>query len=329
MKHNNYLKTFLNRALVIFIVLILCLSLLEIGLRVIGRFSTGMSEGIVEQWGSSFRLKKNVAKTIKYPAYSYEIYTNSFGFRDKTTGEKNIEGKPYYVFLGASEVFGNGVNYEDSFVGILGDYASRKGFEVLNMAIGGHFFLDQEWLFKEFLKGVSRKPEKLFFCVNALHIPKFDRRNDNIVVKSGHLFEKEDWKTTYIRIMLGNISSSYCFFRDNIRKSQAKWRNSKVQASTEEFLTIYSKQNRMYHPEIIMKFENYLTELETFCRVNGITLIYVYLPLTDSYRLRELLEKINEDPKRYDAYYHERLMEEYCKKKTNKNVTETLKFPAL
>lgn len=315
MKPDSFLKIFWSKTLAVFTVLIFCIFLLEIGLRLMGRAPTEMIEGIAEQHENSFRMKKNLKKTIRWPSYAYEVYTNSFGFRDKAVGEKNIDGKPYYVFLGASEVFANGVNYEDSFVGIFGDYASKQGTEVLNMAIGGHFFLDQEWLFKDFLKKVSRKPDALFFCVNALHIPKFDKRNENIIVKSGHLFEKKSWKTAYVRTMIGNLSGAYCFFRNNLRKTQAKLIDMKGGASTEEFLTIYSKKNRMYDPETIRKFENYLAELEAFCRENGIALVYVYLPLTDSYRLKELLGKLNEDPEGYDAFYLERLMENYCRKK--------------
>ena len=313
MKLNIHLKTFLNRTLVIFIVLIFCFSLLEIGLRVIGRVPTEMMEGIVEQWGSSFRLKNNLKKTIRYPSFSYEVNTNSFGFRDKTTGEKNLDNKPYYIFLGASDVFANGVNYEDSFVGILGEFASKKGIEVLNLAIGGHFFLDQELLFKDFLKKVIRKPEKLFFCVNALHIPKFDKKNENIVVRSGHLFEKKNWKPSYLRIMIGNVSSAYCFFRDNIRKFQARKGNVKGEDNNSEFLNIYFKQNRMHDPETIKQFENYLKGFEKYCHEEGITPIYVYLPLADSFRLKELLMKLGKNPEEYDTSYYEELMVAYCK----------------
>ena len=55
-------------------------------------------------------------------------------------------------------------------------------------------------------------PAKVFYCVNALHIPKFDRRNRNIIVKSGYVIDRRGWRIAYLRLMAGNISSAFCFF---------------------------------------------------------------------------------------------------------------------
>ena len=43
--------------------ILVCLVGLEIGLRAIGRSPTNMAEGIADQYGDSFRLKKNITKT--------------------------------------------------------------------------------------------------------------------------------------------------------------------------------------------------------------------------------------------------------------------------
>ena len=117
------------------------------------------------------------------------------------------------------------MNFDDSFVGIFAQEAQKRGIEVLNFAMGGHYFLDQESLLKDFLKTAPKMPLKIFFTVNALHIPKFDRKNQNILVKSGYLFNANNWKLPYFRIMVGNISSAYCFFRDGLRLIQSKYFN--------------------------------------------------------------------------------------------------------
>ncbi len=116
-----------------------CLAGLEIGLRAVGRSPTNMAEGIADQYGDSFRLKKNITKTVKLPAFSYTVHTNEYGFRDASVGPKGLMGKPFDVFLGASDVFGNGVDFEDSFVGVFAQEASKRGIGVLNLAVGGHF----------------------------------------------------------------------------------------------------------------------------------------------------------------------------------------------
>ena len=316
MKFKNYdIKRWITKIFIIASTLILCLIILEIGLRIIGRMPSNMTDGIYEQFGEIYRLKKNVKKTTNWPAYSYITYSNSFGFRDKASSKRDIVNNEYYVFLGASEVFANGVDFEESFVGIFADYSSQYKIEVLNMALGGHYFLDQEDLFKDFLNNVSRKPTKVFLCVNALHIPKFDRRNRHLVVKNGYILPENGWVLALIKTTIGNISSAFCFFRDGIREIQSQKFNFKVSNDTPEFIEIYSKQNRMRHPETIRKFEDYLNSFENYCQKNDIEVVYVYLPITDSFHLNDFVKQYSMDPEDFDTNYYDNYMNKYCQKR--------------
>lgn len=309
------LKRNMSRFIVIGMTIILCIGILEIGLRVIGRRPTNTSEGIGEAYKEFYRLKKNIEKKIIWPSYSYTIYTNSYGFRDKAIGRRDLNGKPLFIFLGASEVFGNGVNYEKTFVGIFSNRAEAKGIEVLNMAIGGHFFLDQEVLLKDFISDTGKIPTVVFHCVNDLHIPTFDRRNGNIFVKNGHLLDKQGWRMAYTKLLMGNYSAAYCFFRNAIRNMQEKWSSSQPMDESPEFIQIYSKDNRMHKPKTVVQFENYLMHFEELCRERGITPIYVYLPLSDSFRLDDILSSLGKNPKEFDTAYYEKLMDNYCAKR--------------
>jgi hypothetical protein len=217
--------------------------------------------------------------------------------------------------MGASEVFGNGVPYEKTFVGVFSEYAASQGIEVLNMAIGGHYFLDQEILLIDFIEETGKTPAVVFHCVNDLHIPKFDKRNSNIVVKDGYLLDKDNWRFAYVRLLLGDLSAAYCFFRNSIRNLLAKWTDYNKMDKTPDFIQIYSRKNRMHQAETIAQFENYLMEFESFCREKGITPVYVYIPLSDSFRLDEILRSLGKDPKEFDTSYYERLMEDYSAKR--------------
>ena len=305
---------FIEKLIIITFIIVICVAVLEIGLRSIGRQPTNTTMGIAEQWGSCFRLKENIEKTINWPAFSFTIYTNEFGFRDKEIGKRDIDKNPYYVFLGASEVFANGVNFEDSFVGIFAEHALKKGVNVLNLAVGGHRFPDQDSLFKEFLSNAPKKPSICFNCVNELHIPKFDKKQENLIVKNGHVFEKHSWKSAYIRLLLGDHSAAYVFLRNNIRKLQEQYLNFRPSGNMPEFFQIYSKKNRMSNPDTIKQFENYLQGFEKYCYDSNITPIFVYLPITDSFDLNDLLKQHNENPEDYDPSYYSRLMEDYCQK---------------
>ncbi len=294
---------------------LVCLLGLEWGLRAIGRTPTNMAEGIADQYGDSFRLKKNITKTMKFVAYSYMVYTNAFGFRDAAVGAKDLTGRPFYAFLGASDVFGNGVDYGDSFVGIFAKEAERKGIEVLNLAVGGHFFLDQEDLLKDFMKETGLTPAKIFYCVNALHIPKFDRRNRNIIVKSGYVIDRKGWQIAYLRLMAGNLSSAFCYFRDSIRRIQERYFHYELTEKSPEFLQIYDRTNPIRSPERIREFQEHLSAFESFCQERSIDLVYVYMPLSDSFRLSEMVGQIGADPARYDTSFYEDLMQSHCRKR--------------
>jgi hypothetical protein len=303
-----------KKAAVVLLTVLACLIMLELGLRAIGRAPTNMADGIADQYGDSFRLKKNVTKVIKFPAFSYTVHTDEFGFRAKAVGPRDLQDRRFCVFLGASDVFGNGVDYEDSFVGVFADEASRRGLDVLNLAVGGHYFLDQESLLKEFMGRTGLRPTTIFQCVNALHIPKFDRRNRNIIVKSGYVIDKAGWRIAYLRLMAGNISSAFCFFRDGIRRIQERYLNYEVTEKSPEFLQIYAKGNDIRKPERIRAFYEYLEGFESFCRENAIDLVYVYMPLSDAFKLPEMVKQLGLDPDGYDASFYEDLIRSHCEK---------------
>lgn len=303
----------LKKGAFVILTVLACVAMLELGLRATGRVPTNTTDGIAEEFGDSFRLKKNITKRFNYPAFSYTVYTNAYGFRDKATGDKNLKTHPFLAFLGASEVYGNGVDFEDTFVGIFAQEASHKGFEVVNLAVGGHYFLDQEDLFKDFIKTTGLRPSTVILCANALHIPKFDRRNRNIIVKNGYVINKHGWRMTYLRLLAGESSSAYCYFRDAIRRIQERFLNYELKEDSHEFLQIYSKNNLIRDPERIEEFYAYLTELDEYCHENGITLVIVYLPLSDSFNLKEIVRKLGADPEKYDSSFYEDLIRSYCR----------------
>lgn len=305
-------KSLLTRVLVILISLIFCFVILEIGLRLIGRIPTNMTDGIFEQYGSSYRLKKNIAKVTNWPSFSFTTCTNNFGFRDKNTETMDIDNKEFYVFLGASDVFANGVNYEQSFVGIFEQEVLKYNIEILNMAAGGHWFIDQEEMFKDFIVKFRHKPSIVFFGMNPLTMRIFDRKHETILVKSGYLFDKRSWIIPYLRTMVGNISSGFCFFRDNFRILENNLKGAEGRGKLPVHIDVFSKKSRMFDPYNVEQFEKHLNVFEKYCQDNQIKLIYVYLPLTDSFKLNEILNQMGKDPDDYNPEYYEKLMERHC-----------------
>ena len=89
--------------------------------------------------------------------------------------------------------------------------------------------------------------------------------------------------------------------------------NYELKEDSYEFLQIYSKSNKIRDPERIEEFYNYLTEFNMYCRENGINLVIVYLPLSDSFNLKEMVRKLGANPENYDSSFYEELIESYCR----------------
>src|SRR5258705_12888446 len=74
------------KPLLVLATLLVCLATLEIGLRITGRYKMGTVDGLLASGGVSYVLKPNAAKTIQWPALSFNVYTSDLGFRAAQPG---------------------------------------------------------------------------------------------------------------------------------------------------------------------------------------------------------------------------------------------------
>ena len=120
-------KEFFQKSFVIFTTMAICVILLETGLRILGKNPSNMTEGIYEDNGKdSYRLQKNISKRNNWSAFSYTVYTNSFGFRDKEIRDVDLSNKDFIMFIGDSQTFASGVDYEKTFIGVIADHLAQK-----------------------------------------------------------------------------------------------------------------------------------------------------------------------------------------------------------
>ena len=101
-----------EKLMVVSVTVILCFVMLEIGLRLSGRHASNVSDGPYVQYRDFYRLKKNFVKVNDWSTYYYRTITNSYGARDREPRTLDINEKPYIVFLGASQIFGQGVEFD-------------------------------------------------------------------------------------------------------------------------------------------------------------------------------------------------------------------------
>jgi hypothetical protein len=291
--------------------ILVCLVILEIGLRATGRKPSNVTDGFFVQHGQSYRMKTNFSKSIHTPSYSCKVFTNSFGLRDRVSGPRKIGPTPYIIFMGESLTFGNGVDYEQSFVGIFEQLAKEHGFEAVNLAVGGHGFSDQEELLRDFLASVPQMPTKVIVCFSPPLLRKVLEWSPNYIVKNGYVFEKDGWLIPYFRILLGNEFSAYCFFRDNIRRIQSRFSNVNSERML-EILDNYSINNIMKQPSSLKQIEERLKAFDTYIINSGATPIYVYLPLSNDFDLNEYRKSSGKPPEMYDFHLYDGLLEDHC-----------------
>lgn len=297
--------------IVIIPTLVICLIILEFGLRVTGREPSNTTDGFFEQHGSSYRLKKNFSKTKRTPSHTFILNTNSYGFRDAKAGPREIGQRPYMVFLGDSMTFANGVNYEESFVGIVSESLAEDGMDVANLAVGGHFLKEQLEVLRDFMGQVDRSPAIVAICFTPPLIQGFDRSYSNILVKRGYLFRKDRWFLPFVRMMLGNISASYCFFRDNIRRIQATM-TSDGALDAHNRLAVFAKDHPFYAPPVLQRLQETLREIDQLILRMGARPLYVYLPASPDLKLPSYLRTSQEPQESYDFQILARLLRTHC-----------------
>jgi hypothetical protein len=301
----------LGKCLVVLGTLIVCLVILEVSLRLSGRYPMGNLEGYFERGGLSYGLKRNLTKQVLWPTMSFTVHTSDLGFRSPKPGPQPIGHHPYCAVLGASDVFGNGLDYEKTFVGVYAGKMAYHGMDVLNMGVAGHHLREQSALFKQYASSAAQAPKEVIIVLNPLLIGGFDDINTNVVVRRGDLFEKDNWRLPLLRKALANLSTSYCFLRDGIRNVQHRYLHRKDFAMS-FWTTRYSTRHRIRAPGKTEEFLKELKDLEEFIRRLNARPVCVYSPPVGEFLLAELEAKGGIEPGSVDTRFFLELVQTHC-----------------
>jgi hypothetical protein len=297
--------------LLVLVTLVACVALLEVGLRAIGRYRTDGLDGFHAPRGVSYGLKPNVSKRIFWPTVNFTVRTSDQGFRAKETGPVRLGDRPYYAILGSSEVFGNGLDYEQTFVGILAAQLEKDGIDVVNLAVDGHHLLEQESIFREYVRTAKQPPARVVICLNPLLIGGYDDVHKDAVVRRGELFPKDHWRLPLVKMFLSNCSTTYCFFRDAIRNIQARYFSRKDFA-----LSFYVERYSTTHPiraaERSEDFLRHLKGLEDYIRSLKAAPVCAYFPTVGGFLLNDLKAKGKLAPGLFDTAFFVELSRAHC-----------------
>jgi hypothetical protein len=164
---------------------------------------------------------------------------------------------------------------------------------------------------RDFSVQVTRQPLMVVACCSPPLIQGFDRSYSNILVKNGYLFRKDGWFLPYLRVTLGNVSASYCFFRDNVRKIQAMVTRDRMQ-NVHGQLEIFTKENPLSTSAAQENFHATLQEIDRVVMSLGAIPAYVYLPASPDLRLPAYLLQSGESQGKYDFLLLDKLLQTHC-----------------
>jgi hypothetical protein len=299
------------KSLLVLGTLFVCVLILEIGLRMIGRYKMGAVDGFLAPGGVSYVLQSNVTKTVTWPTLTFDVYTSDLGFRAAQPGPRHFGDKPYYAVLGSSEVFGNGLNYDDTFVGVFGQKMASNGIDVVNLAVPGHHLLEQVAVFKQFTLSAKPAPKVVIIVLNPLLMGGYDDIHSDTTVRRGELFDKAQWRLALAKMIVANSSAAYCFFRDGIKSAQAKYFGRQDYALS-FYVERYSTKHRIRAPEKTEDLLKELRDLERRIRSLNATPICVYAPAVGGFLLNDLKAKGKLDGTLFDTAFFADLARKHC-----------------
>jgi hypothetical protein len=289
---------------------LLCFGMLEIGLRAIGRYRLDRLDGYFAQTGLSYGLRQNVSRRVFWPTFSFVVNTDQYGARAKTPGPRQLGDKPYYAILGSSEVFGNGLDYEKTFVGVFADKMATQQIEIVNLAVAGHHLSEQEHRLREFIATVDAKPSVVVINLNPLLIGGYDVVGSNVIVRQGELFDRDNWRLAFAKVMLANASAVYCFLRDSIRKVQLRY-FQRPDYSLDFYVERYSTNHPIRRPEKKTDFLKRLEQLEDYIRSFGAVPVVTYVPTSAEFLLDDLKQRGQLGDKPFDTEFFGKLAERH------------------
>ncbi len=206
--------------------------------------------------------KKNMHQYKSHPLGSFDIFTNSLGFRDKEI--RDIESKisnKRILFIGDHFTKGAYINYPETFAGIIEKKLSKKNIQVLNAARANYspviywkkieYYIEEEGLdFDElflFLDITDPEEEAVIYKLSNGKVVK--RKDQGLSVYKVKLFIHENFFFTF---KLSNII--YDLFSDQ------KKRDKLIQRSLQQDVKYYEKNKKLIeknkNPWITMISEN-------------------------------------------------------------------------
>ena len=221
-------------------------------------------------------LKKNFNQENYFQFKKYRIITNSLGFKDSKI--RNIEqnsSKRRVIFIGDSFTEGVGLDYENTFVGIIDKYLSKYSISVLNAGVSSYspkiYYRKIKYLIED--EGIKFSDLVVYIDISDIEneaLYYLIDENDNIISRKENDISKNT-PYNYIRNLLAN--NTFIIFNTSSIIKQI------IKPTPVDYIKIL-KRSRLdneysnYGFEEALKYMNKLYDLCTKNQINLIVSIY-------------------------------------------------------
>lgn len=258
---------------------VISLFIAECVFRMLGDRATEDKQGYFMQFGNgSFKLLPHMDVGAKYASGPFYVHTDDLGLRCDAARKNAVEKGDSIdiLFIGDSQGFGNGVNYEETIAGGVGEFARAKNMRVANASVGGHDLANQlelvRWLHEEQKLRVSRYIILLSPKMAMTSCGSFSRA---IVGEDGRLYDGSKTKVEMAFIWVKTQAVGYARLRDAIRNIGIG-----VNPSSDVPFVVRIFDGSSDEEGLIGKLVQCLTEFRDLAARDGGTLSVVYVPLT-------------------------------------------------
>lgn len=227
----------------------------EVAFRLAGTKVAGVVSGINEPFADgSYKMRPNASVYQNWLSGSFTIRTDEFGFRrgEADHPKDSVAGQTDILVLGDSQALGQGLEYEESVVGVFAGLAREERIVVRNAAIGGHFLRNQaeicRWLVKE--RGVV--PRVVLVCLTPRSIANALAYN-RVHVHEGGLFGGPPGRIELLKARLNARSALWVRVRDAV----AAVRGTK-ESNSDSFLEMYrtGETERRFESELLSAIQS-------------------------------------------------------------------------
>jgi hypothetical protein len=250
----------------------------EVIFRQLGDRTTEDKQGYFMPFNDgNFKLLPQLDVSAKYASGPFSVHTDSLGLRcDKDRKHAVQKGDAVgLLFIGDSQGFGNGVNFEDTIPGAVAEIAYKKGSRVANASVGGHGALNQLELVRWLRNQQNLRVARYVILLTPVMLTGCDSLARASVGQDGRLYDKPKSRGELAIIWLKTHSVTYARVRDVVRNMGIGVEPSKDVPFVFRIFDASSDEE-----ESVQKLMGCLAAFREIAADDGATLSVVYTPLT-------------------------------------------------